>query len=340
MNVRSRHFTAEEILPSCQTKGLCAYLGIGVDGVGVAQIAVAFYLPLCVAAMLLYSAGRARSRAACCTLSVGGRLLGACAMLLIFLLYGPRIMSDREIDRIQLGASETLPRLDAVFGAPGFNFMKSWQVDSGVESWAPYGAVPTRSAGHAAPCQRRARLGKGGDGGKVVCLDDAPALLPQSTSRALQGEEECLAVSVGSNGDFSFEKDVHALNSRCRIETWDGTLSPSLRAPRYTSLIRSNFNATSWAPYAGKHVAVLKMDCEGCEHECLLPFVQHTCVDLILLELHNFGGKRTREVTRLMQQLTSTHALYYAEVNPNNPCCNEYALRRRNSTKHDSRCKR
>ena len=124
MNVRSRHFTAEEILPSCQTQGLCAYLGIGVDGVGVAQIAVAFYLPLCVAAMLLYSAGRARSRAACCTLSVGGRLLGACAMLLIFLLYGPRIMSDREIDRIQLGASETLPRLDAVFGAPGFNFMK------------------------------------------------------------------------------------------------------------------------------------------------------------------------------------------------------------------------
>ena len=145
-------------------------------------------------------------------------------MLLIFLLYGPRIMSDREIDRIQLGASETLPRLDAVFGAPGFNFMKNWQVDSGVESWAPYGAVPTRSAGHAAPCQRRARLGKWGDGGKVVCLDDAPALLPQSTSRALQGEEECLVVSVGSNGEPEFEASVHAANPSCTIETFDAQL--------------------------------------------------------------------------------------------------------------------
>ena len=348
MNAHASPDDPASFLPSCNSEGICAFLNIPIDGDSVLNFLLTLHLPLILAAFLIFAAGRAREQerapdGPCCSLRVGGRLLAASALLLCCMLYGPHVISDKEIRRTRRAASETLPLLDRVFessraidrGAPSpwTFFTRTWLIDSGVDSWG-YGAMPTRAGGSDAPCKRRVRLGRWADGGKIVCLDDfqneRSALLPAS-------RKPCLVVSVGSNGDFSFENGLHQLNGGCRIDTWDGTLSPGLRAPRHVQLRRSNFNASSWRQYHGRHVAILKMDCEGCELYSLIPFVHHACIDLIIVEVHNFRHRERSAVTRLMQRLNQTHALYYAEANPfgggtpRGGCCGEYALRRRHS---------
>ena len=70
-------------------------------------------------------------------------------------------------------------------------------------------------------CAELKRLGPPGDGGKILC---APAkLLAQSSS-------ECHVLSVGSNGDATFEESIHAIAPSCRIDTFDGTLDDAKRS--------------------------------------------------------------------------------------------------------------
>ena len=75
-------------------------------------------------------------------------------------------------------------------------------------------------APHGASCGRMSRLGADGDGGKLVC--DAQAIV--------RAGRRCLVVSIGSNGEASFERDVHRLNPDCEIHTYDHTLNPSKRS--------------------------------------------------------------------------------------------------------------
>jgi hypothetical protein len=123
----------------------------------------------------------------------------------------------------------------------------------------------------------------GDDGAKRLCAPNA----------TLASHAPCRVVSIGSNGDASFEKAVHRLAPHCTIDTWDGTLTGSrlrLRKglPRFISFHASNMDDATWQFYAGRvpHVNVLKIDCEGCEFSALPPFLAHVCVQQIHLELH------------------------------------------------------
>ena len=84
----------------------------------------------------------------------------------------------------------------------------------------------------------------------------------------------CQVVSIGSNGDASFESDIHKFAPHCKIDTWDGTLvghrSRLRRAlPSYVNFRPRNMDSESWRAYAQHakaapvHVNILKVDCEG-----------------------------------------------------------------------------
>lgn len=68
---------------------------------------------------------------------------------------------------------------------------------------------------HGASCGRLTRLGADGDGGKLVC--DVHSLV--------RAGQRCLVVSVGSNGESSFERAVHEINPHCEVHVYDHTLS-------------------------------------------------------------------------------------------------------------------
>ena len=152
---------------------------------------------------------------------------------------------------------------------------------------------------------------------------------------------------------------VHAFNPKCKIHTWDGTLPDAVVAPPFVELHRVNFDEHSWRYYssgahgAAKHgapkgpanIAILKIDCEGCEFGVLPSWLRNTCTDQILLEMHVSGQHTTEEVARdsffrpeadgaaLMRQMLTTHDLFFAEPTTGSGCCAEYALRRKPAAK-------
>ena len=116
---------------------------------------------------------------------------------------------------------------------------------------------------------------------KVACSRSGAAVLASP----------CRVLSVGSNGEPEFEESVHAMAAACAIDTWDGTLGARKRArlPPFLRFVPRNFKASSWREYVGRgHLAILKMDCEGCEFQGLLPFVERVCAQQVILELHAY----------------------------------------------------
>lgn len=185
-------------------------------------------------------------------------------------------------------------------------------------------------------CDQMQRLGALGDGGKMVCVD---------RPMALDDTRTCVVISVGSRGDFSFESAVHRRWPHCEIHTFDGTRPEGATwdVPSVVHFHAANFNVTSWrpwrhrrqagtAPHGGGHgVALLKMDCDGCEYTALPPFLEHVCVEQLLLEVHRQAASGGALV-RLLKTLNRTHGAFYAEPNvfgaPPGTCM-EIALRRR-----------
>lgn len=172
----------------------------------------------------------------------------------------------------------------------------------------------------------------------------------------------CRVVSIGSNGDASFETQIHALSPHCSIDTWDGTLFGARKKLRYALPAFINFHAQNmdndtWKAYARPPgeapmtVNILKIDCEGCEFESLPAFLEHVCVTQILLEVHGCRcGRcfrlhssvrksmnsseawwRFERVNSLMTLLTRTHRIYKAVPNTrfSDGTCVEYSLQRR-----------
>lgn len=88
-------------------------------------------------------------------------------------------------------------------------------------------------APHGASCGLMSRLGEGGDGGKFVCDPDA----------IVRAGPSCLVVSIGSNGDPSFERAVYDLNPECTIHTYDHTLNPLKRSRLLVSMPSTNLPA-------------------------------------------------------------------------------------------------
>lgn len=141
-------------------------------------------------------------------------------------------------------------------------------------------------APHGASCASMERLGTGGEAGKVVCDPDQ-----------LLSERPCHVVSVGSNGDAEFEKDVHKRAPHCSIDTYDGTLTGirrPLRAniPGYVAFHDENWDRRSWRTYErGLKIALLKIDCEGCELAGALEgLLTNYTVDQIAIETHGCVG--------------------------------------------------
>ena len=183
-------------------------------------------------------------------------------------------------------------------------------------------------------CARARRIGPDGDGGKMVCVDAVPA-----------PPEACLVVSVGVGGlpgqppDFRFETALHARFPHCEIETWDGTnfgRGSITNAPSFVRFRAENFSPRSFERYVGRRVDILKIDCEGCEFDCLPPFVARVLTRQVLVEVHSalliqgeFFGHRPHW---LMKHLNETaYGLFYREPNifPADGTNIEFALLRR-----------
>jgi len=118
-----------------------------------------------------------------------------------------------------------------------------------------------------------------GDGGKFVCGDP-------DFFRA----RDCLAYSVGSNGDSSFEADV-VKRFGCELHTFDPTGDSVMFADVITKAgahfhpwgvgatgtkihnavtghdneLLSLYDIVQRLGHAGRHIDILKIDCEGCE---------------------------------------------------------------------------
>ena len=196
-------------------------------------------------------------------------------------------------------------------------------------------------------CEELERYGRYGDGGKAVC-----------EPKQLFADPACRVISVGSNGDASFEKAIHQKGGQhCAIDIYDGTLNEKklteIRnyAP-FLNVTQSNFHNLSWVPYArsaaGPVVTMLKMDCEGCEFSTLRPWLEHVCAKQILIEVHGCKAPpaKVANATRALQQfykkrLLQMHQLmtelyWYGyrvfHVEPNvefsDGTCVEYSLRR------------
>ena len=180
------------------------------------------------------------------------------------------------------------------------------------------------------------RFGNEGDGGKTVC--NAQATLDRHAN-------DCVIVSVGSNGDVSFEEEMRALRPSCAFHIYDPflTAEQEARIPAWAQYFNEPFNATTGRRrYAGRHVAILKIDCEGCEFHSMAGWLESTCTDLILPEVHGCLNlpespnpmsveqrmRRSHEVMSTMER--HGYRVYASEVNllARTPTCVEYGLMR------------
>ena len=107
-----------------------------------------------------------------------------------------------------------------------------------------HAGAPTGSS-----CSSLVRFGNYDDGGKMIC----------QPRRALA--QPCSVVSIGSDGDPSFENAVHAYAPHCRIETHDGSLTGMRAAlrkqlPSYIHFVPENMHAETWRRWSNASTTV------------------------------------------------------------------------------------
>ena len=146
-------------------------------------------------------------------------------------------------------AFELLVRTDdmsTTLTSPGF---VEWDFENYLQRfWHP-------GAPRGASCASVQRFGNEGDGGKSVC--DAQTTLDRHSN-------DCVIVSVGSNGDVSFEEGMRALHPSCDVHIYDPFVTPeqAARIPNWATFYAEPFNAsTGRMRYANRSVAILKIDC-------------------------------------------------------------------------------
>eukprot|EP00040_Diaphanoeca_grandis_P020617 m.109666 g.109666 ORF g.109666 m.109666 type:complete len:351 (-) comp27973_c0_seq1:76-1128(-) len=132
-------------------------------------------------------------------------------------------------------------------------------------------------------CESEIRLGWMNSQPKVVGLGDGPKFV--CGMEVIANRPRCLIYSIGCNWKFEFEYAVNKLAPRCDIHTFDGTMDLD-RRPLPTGLVErnihfhdSNLMADDSDPsvgktitstirdlgHVGRHIDILKIDCEGCE---------------------------------------------------------------------------
>lgn len=156
-------------------------------------------------------------------------------------------------------------------------------------------------------CQSEWRTGVlFGDGGKFVCGEPA----------YFRAKKNCLAYSVGSNGDSTFEADV-IKRFGCEVHTFDptgdtadfntvvtktgahfhpwgiGTTGTKIHngATGQDNDLFSLFDVMQKLGHGGRHIDILKIDCEGCEYDAFAKLWPHiedgsASVGQIQVELH------------------------------------------------------
>ena len=107
-------------------------------------------------------------------------------------------------------------------------------------------------------CAHRDRIGKHGDGGKWACLDN--------------DLHNSVAISIGSNNDFSFEEQLTATQN-ITVDVFDHTSNPPNNSIRGVTFYKRKMtkrlllHVLTTADQNGDRVGILKLDCEGCEHK-------------------------------------------------------------------------
>jgi len=163
------------------------------------------------------------------------------------------------------------------------------------------------------PCASFVRLGNRGDGGKAVCTDEYPPTVQVGHARH---PAACRVLSIGSNGDLSFETALHAKFPQCAVDVYDGTMGER-KLPDvgpWLTFHPENWHTESWRRHQGDGLWLVKMDCERCEYEGLLPLLEHVCVGQIQLELH--ATRMPLESTKaLLKAINASHGVFYNEPN-------------------------
>jgi hypothetical protein len=179
-------------------------------------------------------------------------------------------------------------------------------------------------------CTDEDRLGRLGDGGKVVCAINR---LPRGGG--------CIVYSFGCGGDPSFEQELDgATGGRCEIHTLDPD-------PSYARLWRAmpkNLHYHAWRAgnelsladvmkrLSHTHIDILKVDIEGDEYGLLHEAFKHDSgwpsVSQIIVEVHEIGKKTARRTFELVKLLERRGFYqFHSEVTPSNPrACRELSF--------------
>mmetsp|Transcript_3749 Transcript_3749/g.9726 ORF Transcript_3749/g.9726 Transcript_3749/m.9726 type:complete len:199 (+) Transcript_3749:663-1259(+) len=119
--------------------------------------------------------------------------------------------------------------------------------------------------------------------------------------------QPCVMYNIGSNNDISFEKAIHA-HTGCEIHTFDPTLTRPYIGLEYSAFHkiglgdRQHVSSQGWQmmsladmmrnlSHVGRRIDILKVDCEHCEWDSLLPVFSEMekgrlSVGQLLVEVH------------------------------------------------------
>lgn len=163
-------------------------------------------------------------------------------------------------------------------------------------------------------CMYDTLVGAGGDGSKWIC---DPHGLPSP----------CIVYSMGSRGDYSFERAIHSIKPECEIHTFDKDVQ--YNAPHFVRFHQEFITSLADTRRRLGHtrIDILKMDIEGSEFEALSGPLDN--IGQIAVEVHAWNGNAA--VADLFQHLhASGFAIFHKEPNIEwggaDCCCVEFSL--------------
>ena len=181
----------------------------------------------------------------------------------------------------------------------------------------------------------------GSDGEKWVC-----------DPHRLTDREDCLVYSIGSNGNFDFEEDVHRRLPNCEIHIFDPTdhsqgmwnrglngsnfhawgLESSYGQPIPSSnLVLGNTAGLRFMSlpktmevlgHVGRRIDILKIDCEGCEWSTYKDVLEQD-IRQVLVEVH-FVNDLTEQYFKAFHD--EGYVIFHKEPNVLNRACVEFAF--------------
>lgn len=157
-------------------------------------------------------------------------------------------------------------------------------------------------------------VGAGGDGSKWIC--DPHALT-----------SPCIVYSMGSRGDYAFERALHDIQPQCEIHTFDKDMQ--YNAPHFVHFHHEFINDLQYTRtrLGHTHIDILKMDIEGSELQALAGPLHE--IGQIAVEVHAWKGNAA--VAQLFKHLHAQgFAIFHKEPNiewgGTDCCCVEFSL--------------